>query len=77
VPEEVAVVGFDDLPFAARTEPPLTTIRQSIHGLGQLAADTLIAMIEEETPQPRRITLPTELMIRASCGSKLPPNGAG
>ncbi len=74
VPEEVAVVGFDDLPFAARTEPPLTTIRQSIQGLGQLAADTLIAMVEEATTQPRRITLPTELVIRSSCGATLPAN---
>jgi LacI family transcriptional regulator len=76
VPEEVAVVGFDDLPFSARTEPPLTTIRQSIHGLGQLAADTLITMIEESTTQPRRITLPTELVIRMSCGATLPAKRA-
>jgi len=76
VPDDVAVVGFDDLPFAARTEPPLTTIRQSIQGLGQLAANTLIAMIEEATPQPRRLTLPTELVIRTSCGATLPATGA-
>jgi LacI family transcriptional regulator len=74
VPEEVALVGFDDLPFAARTEPPLTTVRQSVQRTGQVAAETLIEMIEERTTQPRRIILPTELMLRASCGSPLPPN---
>ncbi len=71
VPEEVAVVGFDDLPFAARTDPPLTTVRQPIQRTGQVAAETLIEMIAERASQPRRIILPTELVIRASCGSTL------
>jgi LacI family transcriptional regulator len=71
VPEEVAVVSFDDMPFAGRTEPPLTTVRQPIQRMGQLAAETLIEMIEERTSQPRRIILPTELVIRATCGSAL------
>jgi LacI family transcriptional regulator len=74
VPEDVAVVGFDDMPFAARTDPPLTTIRQPIQRTGQVAADTLMEMIEERTEQPRRIILPTELVIRASCGSTLALN---
>lgn len=76
VPEDVAVVGFDDLPMAARTEPPLTTVRQTIQRMGQTAADTLIALIEAATPQPRRVVLPTELVIRTSCGSLLPANRA-
>jgi LacI family transcriptional regulator len=71
VPEEVAVVGFDDMPFAARANPPLTTIRQPIQRTGQVAAETLMEMIEARTTQPRRIILPTELVIRASCGSTL------
>jgi DNA-binding LacI/PurR family transcriptional regulator len=74
VPEDVAVVGFDDLPIAARANPPLTTVRQPVQRTGQVAADTLIEMIEERTTQPRRIILPTELVLRASCGSPLPPN---
>jgi LacI family transcriptional regulator len=68
VPDEVAVVSFDDMPFAARTEPPLTTIRQPIQRMGQMAAETLIGMIEEQTSRPRRIVLPVELVIRATCG---------
>lgn len=71
VPEDIAVMGFDDMPFAARTEPPLTTIRQPIPRTGQVAAETLMEMIEERSLRPRRIILPTELVIRASCSSAL------
>jgi len=74
VPADVAVVSFDDLPFAARTEPPLTTIRQPIQRTGQIAAETLIEMIEERAFEPRRIILPTELVIRATCGTALADN---
>lgn len=66
VPDDVAVVGFDDMPFAARTEPPLTTVRQPIQRTGALAAETLIEMVSEPDDQPRRLVLPTELVIRAS-----------
>ncbi len=66
VPEDVAVIGFDDIPMAARTIPPLTTIRQPIFRIGSLAVETLIQQIETPVQQPRRIVLPTELVIRAS-----------
>ncbi|MBP7693112.1 MAG: LacI family DNA-binding transcriptional regulator, partial [Anaerolineales bacterium] len=46
VPEDVAIVGFDDVPFAAHTEPPLTTIRQPILGTGQMAVEVLLAMLQ-------------------------------
>jgi len=72
VPEDIAIAGFDDMPFAARTDPPLTTVRQPIQRLGFLAAETLIDMINYPDAAPRRIVLPTELVIRASCGSLLP-----
>jgi len=71
VPDEVAVVGFDDLPHAATSDPPLTTIRQPIQQSGALAVDMLIDILENETEAARRIILPTELVIRASCGSWL------
>src|SRR5207302_269625 len=67
VPEDIAIAGFDDMPFAARTDPPLTTVRQPIQRMGALAAETLIDLIGNPDPQPRRILLPTELVIRASC----------
>jgi LacI family transcriptional regulator len=67
VPDDIAVIGFDDIPPAATTIPPLTTIRQPIQRTGSMAAEILIDMIEHPSPQPRRVVLPTELVIRSSC----------
>jgi LacI family transcriptional regulator len=71
VPEDVALVGFDDMPFAARSDPPLTTVRQPVQRTGEVAAETLIDLIQHPEAQPRRVLLPTELVVRTSCGSKL------
>jgi LacI family transcriptional regulator len=71
VPEEVAMVGFDDMPQAATADPPLTTIRQPIQRAGVLAVDMLIDILGNGAVPARRIILPTELVIRASCGSQL------
>jgi len=71
VPEDVAIVGFDDVPQAARTEPPLTTVRQPVYRLGAIAVDSLLDLIDHQDSSPRRIVLPTELVVRASCGSAL------
>jgi LacI family transcriptional regulator len=56
------------MPFAARTDPPLTTMRQPIQRLGAVAAETLIDLVSHPDAPPRRVILPTELVIRASCG---------
>ena len=69
VPEDIAVIGFDDMPFAASTTPPLTTVRQPVYRTGAIAAETLIDLIEHANPQPRRILMPTEMVIRQSCGA--------
>ena len=66
VPEDIALVGFDDLPFAAHTNPPLTTVRQPIQNTGVLAVEALIDRIENPDAEPRQAILPTELVIRAS-----------
>lgn len=71
VPEDVAIVGFDDMSFAAHTDPPLTTVRQPIHRSGELATETLIDLIQHPHSAPRRIILPTELVVRTSCGATL------
>ncbi len=67
IPQDIAVVGFDDIPSAATSKPPLTTVRQPIQRTGGVAAEALIDLIEHPDPLPRRIVLPTELVIRSSC----------
>jgi LacI family transcriptional regulator len=68
VPEDIAVAGFDDMPFAANTTPPLTTVRQPVQRMGEVAAEILIDLIEHPDLPHRQIVLPTELVIRATCG---------
>jgi LacI family transcriptional regulator len=77
VPEDIAVVGFDDIPSAAHMDPPLTTIRQNIQRMGQMAAETLIQILDEGMAPPHRLVLPTELIIRSSCGFGVDSLGAG
>jgi LacI family transcriptional regulator len=68
VPEDVAMVGFDDIPSATHMDPPLTTVRQNIQRMGQLAAETLLQMLDEGIAPPHHLVLPTELIIRSSSG---------
>lgn len=72
VPQDVAVVGFDDIPLAGVLEPPLTTIRQPIEMLGYTAATLLMDTLDAAEPAPlQRVVLPTELVVRDSCGHSL------
>ncbi len=71
VPEDVAIVGFDDLPQAARTDPPLTTVRQPVYRLGTMAVEAVLDVLDHRDSSPRHIILPTELVVRASCGSAM------
>jgi LacI family transcriptional regulator len=66
VPFDVALAGFDDLEFAATLDPPLTTIRQGVEQQGGEAARTLFELIDDPDSGPRRVLLPTELVIRQS-----------
>ena len=65
-PEDVALAGFDDLEFARSLDPPLTTVRQGIRAQGAQAAHTLSQLLEDPDGGPRRVILPTELVIRRS-----------
>ncbi|MCA9943460.1 MAG: LacI family DNA-binding transcriptional regulator [Ardenticatenaceae bacterium] len=69
IPDDIALVSFDDLPQAALSAPTLTTIRQPIKRLGMLAVETLLDVIANGSTPTRRIVLPTELIIRSSCGA--------
>jgi LacI family transcriptional regulator len=71
VPEDMAMVGFDDIEVATMVHPALTTIRQDKDGLGRVAGEALIHLIEDNRYSPPILTLPTELVVRESCGAQL------
>ncbi len=66
VPEDVALVGFDDSPVARHMEPTLTSVRQPIEEMGRMMARVLLEEIAERDPDRRQVVLPTELVRRAS-----------
>ena len=68
VPADVAVVGFDDMHLSALLAPPLTTVRQPMRLLGERACSLLLQRIADPTLPPQAERLPTELVIRESCG---------
>jgi DNA-binding LacI/PurR family transcriptional regulator len=70
VPQDVAVVGFDDLGFAPFLNPPLTTVRAPTEEVGRLAAEKLFKLLEDE-PINEVMILPTEIIFRSSCGCAL------
>ncbi len=76
VPEDIAVVGYDDSPFAAAMSPALTTVSQDALGLGMAAADSVLTMLENPDDPPPAVIFPTELVIRESCGIELQRNPA-
>jgi LacI family transcriptional regulator len=68
VPEEIAVTGFDDIPDAKHMAGGITTIRQPLREIGRLAAERLVALIEGASVEACRLTIPTQLIVRASSG---------
>ena len=66
VPEDVSVVGFDDIREAAYHLPSLTTVRQPLREMGELAARTLVERIETQKEYPREIAIKPELVVRES-----------
>jgi DNA-binding LacI/PurR family transcriptional regulator len=75
VPEDLSVIGFDGVPSAALTEPPLTTVTQPLEEKGEMTARALLAALDPEAggrtspgEPPKRTVLPTELLIRGTTG---------
>ena len=68
VPDDCAVVGCDDIPFAAYLIPPLTTVHQPMRKIGERGCDRLLERIMDPTLRPRIELLPAELVLRSSCG---------
>ncbi|CAM5261727.1 HTH-type transcriptional regulator OS=Streptomyces glaucescens OX=1907 GN=SGLAU_30615 PE=4 SV=1 [Streptomyces glaucescens] len=66
VPDDVAVVGFEDSVLARHTNPPLTTVRQPVEELGRTMARILLDEITGAGRSAQRLTLPTELVVRES-----------
>lgn len=67
IPQEVAIVGFDDVVDARSVMPPMTTVRQPLHEQGRQAVEMMMALIAGESPA-KEVILPTELVTRQSCG---------
>ncbi|HSO27682.1 MAG TPA: LacI family DNA-binding transcriptional regulator [Anaerolineales bacterium] len=70
IPDDIAFVGFDDLPLVNQPEPPLTTIHQPIFHFGFKSVELLIDLIENGVVPPRPYLMPTELIVRESCGAR-------
>jgi LacI family transcriptional regulator/LacI family repressor for deo operon, udp, cdd, tsx, nupC, and nupG len=70
IPDDVAVIGFDDLSWAVSLNPPLTTVAQPTFEIGIRAAELFLARIAEPSRPPRTIVLDTQLIVRESCCAK-------
>lgn len=68
IPDDMSIVGFDDLPTASQIHPALTTVKQPIEELGRAALNTLLALIAGLPAAASQVTLPTDLVVRQSTG---------
>lgn len=69
VPEDLAIVGFDDIPLARMVVPALTTVIQPAYQMGALAMERLLRRIAGQDAGPAKVMLDAELVIRSSCGA--------
>ena len=67
IPEDISVIGFDDIPTSQWMAPPLTTIRQPLRNIGQVAAERLFQLIAGKPLETLRVELVSPLLIRSSC----------
>ncbi len=71
IPQDIAIIGFDDIPMAEYLDPPLSTIRLPAYGLGWAAGERLIRLILGEDIESQGVLLGTELIIRQSTSHNL------
>jgi DNA-binding LacI/PurR family transcriptional regulator len=69
IPDDIALVGFDDIPLARYVDPPLTTVRLPAAELGRQAGQMIVGLIQDGGVSPGSLLLETELVVRASCGA--------
>jgi LacI family transcriptional regulator/LacI family repressor for deo operon, udp, cdd, tsx, nupC, and nupG len=69
IPDDVAVVGYDDMPWALALDPPLTAVRQPSYELGRRAAELLLQRVEDPKRSTSLVVLQPELVVRQSCGA--------
>jgi LacI family transcriptional regulator len=72
-PEDISVVGFNDMPFAARFQPPLTTIHIPHYEIGKAAGELMLARLQDSESPPREIRLEPSLVVRGSTGPPREP----
>lgn len=77
IPQDISVIGFDDIPQAARLHPPLTTVRQPLVEMGRTAVRILLDIINAPDRPLERVVLDTALIIRESCQPPRQPAAAG
>ena len=77
VPDDLALIAFDDMPWAPFLRSPLTAVAQQAEELGQVAATLLLERLEDPTRVVRQVVLPTRLMVRASCGARAAVQAGG
>jgi LacI family transcriptional regulator len=70
IPEDIAIVGFDEMPWATSLRPPLTTVAQPAFEVGRTAAELLLARVRDSSLPRRQVVLETRLIVRSSCGSE-------
>ena len=69
IPEDIALVGFDDVPLSRYVDPPLTTVHLPAIDLARRSSELLIALIQGNQPEEPHILLETHLIVRQSCGA--------
>ena len=78
VPDDLSVMGFDDVPMTEYVDPPLSTVRQDTYGLGHAALTMLLELVAGREPSEAPVVLPTELVERGStaeCSTGSPLRG--